>query len=64
MFDRLKARADLHADAAKQAIIRRIAGQPTPPGVTATATGDGVILSGRNLRRRMINDTNLRNFGR
>jgi hypothetical protein len=33
-----------------------------PPGVTLSASGAGLELSGKGLRRRMIDDTRLRNF--
>jgi hypothetical protein len=35
-----------------------------PPGITVEATDNGVILSGKRLRRRMLTDPHLRNFGR
>jgi hypothetical protein len=64
MFDRLSARADHLADQAADARRVEIAARPLPNGVTATVTADGVILSGKRLRRRFINDPALRNFAR
>ncbi len=44
--------------------IDRLANTPPPPGVTVEATNGGVTLTGRRLRRRLLHDPQLRNFGR
>jgi hypothetical protein len=64
MFDQLQAAADKRADQLLMRIIARIASTPAPPGVQVTALQNGVELSGKRLRRRMIDDPNLRNFGK
>jgi hypothetical protein len=37
---------------------------PRPAGVNVERRGDGICLVGKNLRRRMLYDPQLRNFGR
>lgn len=64
MFERLKAAADRHADRLLMRVICRLAARPVPPGVEVKALPDGVELSGKRLKRRMIDDPTLRNFGK
>lgn len=64
MLERLTQAAEERAAAAVASQISRIAQTPTPPGVAVEANADGVILLGKNLRRRMLTNANLRNFGR
>jgi hypothetical protein len=64
MFERLKAAADRQADRLLLRVIARLAARPVPPGVEVKALDDGVMLSGRGLKRRMIDDADLRDFGR
>jgi hypothetical protein len=64
MFDRLSARAAHLADQAAEARRAEIAARPLPYGVMATITPDGVMLSGKRLRRRFLSDQALRNFAR
>jgi hypothetical protein len=64
MLEKLTPAANQRAVDAVRHQIDRLAQTPTPPGVTAEAANDGVILSGKNLRRRMLTDPSLRNFGR
>jgi hypothetical protein len=45
-------------------VIARLAARPVPPGVEIKALPDGVELSGTQLKVRMIDDPELRNFGR
>jgi hypothetical protein len=52
------------ADAAVQRTILRLASISLPTGVNSEANADGVILSGRHLKSRVITDPILRNFGR
>ena len=64
MFEKLTNASDrLAADAVAQTIIR-LANAPTPIGVTAEAIEGGVSLTGKRLRRRMIDYPQLRNFGK
>ncbi len=64
MFDALTRRAALQAEAAKDRKIAALASRVPPPGVTVTPTSDGITLSGKRLRRRMITDPQVRNFAR
>ena len=63
MLERLQAAASKQADRMLMRVIRRLAARPVPPGVEIKALPDGVELSGKRLKRRMINDPALRNFG-
>jgi hypothetical protein len=63
MFERLQAAASKRADRMLMRVIHRLAARPVPPGVEVKALPDGVELSGKRLKRRMIDDPNLRNFG-
>jgi hypothetical protein len=62
MFERLQAAASKRADRLLMRVIARLAVRPAPPGVEVKALPDGVELSGKRLRRRMIDDPELRNF--
>lgn len=64
MFERLADRMGRLAEARRLAAIERIAARDTPPGVNIEAGTEGVILSGRKLRRRMIDDAALRSIAR
>lgn len=64
MLEKLTAAVDRLAAEAVEHQINRLAQTQPPPGVTVEATDAGLILTGKNLRRRMLNDPNLRNFGR
>lgn len=64
MLERAEERADAAAEKLRRLKISELAATLLPPGVKAEATDDGVLLSGRRLRRRMIDDVQLRNFGR
>ena len=63
MFERLQEAANKRADRLLMRVIRHLAARPAPPGVEVKALPDGVELSGQRLKRRMIDDPNLRNFG-
>ena len=64
MFEKLTNAGDrLAADAVAQTITR-LANTPTPIGVAAGAIEGGVALTGKGLRRRMIDNPQLRNFGK
>ena len=64
MLEKLTQAADRRAAKAVARRIDRLAQTPTPPGVTVEANPDGITLTGKSLRRRMLNDPSLRNFGR
>ena len=63
MFERLQEAANKRADRLLMRLIRHLSSRPVPPGVEVKALPDGVELSGKRLKRRMIDDPNLRNFG-
>lgn len=62
--DRLKAKADALGAARVEQISDRLMATELPQGVCAERSGDGVTLVAKNLRRRMLDDAQLRNFGR
>ena len=64
MFETLLNRAQDLAERGCAARIERLAGDMPPPGVTITRTSDGIVLSGKRLRRRFVTDASLRSFGR
>ncbi len=64
MFERLAEAADRKADRLLMRIIHRLAQSEMPKGVEVEPLNDGVRLSGRGLKGRMIDDPRLRNFGR
>ena len=64
MFERLQEAADRKADWLLMRVIQRLAQSETPKGVDVEPLDDGVCLSGRGLKRRLIDDAQLRNFGR
>lgn len=64
MFERIIGTAQAVATQKRNAQIERLV-QVTPlPGITITRTEEGVVLSGKGLRRRLITDPALRSFGR
>ena len=63
MFERLQEAANKRVDRLLMRLIRHLAARPVPPGVEVKALPDGVELSGKRLKRRMIDDPQLRNFG-
>jgi hypothetical protein len=64
MLEKLTLSAERQASDASARQLDRLAQTTPPPGITVEATDDGVILSGTRLRRRMLSDPSLRNFGR
>ena len=64
MFERLQQAADRNADRLLMRVIRRLSQSEIPDGVEIEAVDDGVRLSGRKLRQRLIADAILRNIGR
>jgi hypothetical protein len=64
MLEKLTAAAERRAATAVARQIERLAKTPTPPGVRAEPTDGGIALTGKALRRRMLTDPKLRNFGR
>lgn len=64
MFERLQQAADRNADRLLMRVIRRLSQSEMPDGVEIEALDDGVRLSGRKLRQRLIADARLRSIGR
>jgi hypothetical protein len=64
MLEKLTPAAAQCAASAVASQIDRLVHIPAPPGVTVEATDGGIRLSGKALRRRMLTDPSLRNFGR
>ncbi|WP_397603321.1 hypothetical protein [Sphingorhabdus sp.] len=62
--DRLTAKADVLGAARVQRISDRLMVADLPQGVRAERSDEGVTLVAKNLRRRMLDDAQLRNFGR
>lgn len=62
--ERLKAKAEALGAAHVQQISDQLMATKLPPGVRAERSSDGVTLVAKNLRRRMLDDAQLRNFGR
>lgn len=65
MFERLLTRAHALGQAAVLTAIARLARDAElPPDVTVERDAGHLTLSGRNLRRRMLDDPRLRRIGR
>jgi len=64
VFEKLMKAGDRVAGDAVARTIAQLAETPAPPGVHVEAVEGGVTLSGRLLRRRMLADPQLRNFGK
>jgi len=62
--ERLKAKADVLGAARVQRISDRLMATDLPQDVRAERSDEGVTLVAKNLRRRMLDDAQLRNFGR
>jgi hypothetical protein len=62
--ERLKAKAEALGEARVQQVSARLIATDLPQGVRAERSADGVTLFGKNLRRRMLDDAQLRSFGR
>lgn len=64
MFERLQAAADRQADRLLVQAIRHLSDRPAPPGVDVSPLPDGVALTGKRLKARLVEDPVLRNFGK
>ena len=64
MLERIIGTAQAMAAQRRNAQIERLVQDTPPPGITITRTEEGVVLSGKHLRRRLITDPALRSFGR
>jgi hypothetical protein len=64
MLDRLMARADGLARDAVRRTVERLAARGAPDGVVVETNDRGIILRGKRLRRRMIDNPLIRNFWR
>ena len=60
----LKARAVVLGEARAAQVREQLMASECAEGVRLEASGDGVCLIGKGLRRRMLTDPKLRNFGR
>jgi hypothetical protein len=67
-FGRIAGRLALRGDAiARKRValtLARLAARATPKGIRIEALEDRLRISGRSLKRRMIDDPAMRNFGR
>ena len=64
MFGTLLSKGQTLAEERRRARIDRLASESPPPGVIVAQTEEGIVLSGRRLRRRLVTDAALRSFGR
>ena len=64
MFERIIKKAQALAAQKRDAQIARLAQVTPPPGITVARSEDGIVLSGKRLRRRFITDPVFRSFGR
>ncbi len=64
MFAKLQSAVNRLADKLLMRTIRRLAAKPMPPDVVVKARADGIELSGKRLKIRMIKDIELRNIGK
>ena len=64
MFERIIKKVQAVAAQKRDAQIARLAQVTPPPGITVARSEDGIVLSGKRLRRRFITDPVLRSFGR
>ena len=62
--DRINAKAAALGERRVEGLCDQLMHVPRPAGVDVERSGDGICLVGKNLRRRMLNDPQLRNFGR
>ncbi|MCF8708572.1 hypothetical protein [Rhizorhapis sp. SPR117] len=66
MFERLTARAERLAAVRREQVVAHLAervADDLPPDVSVDVGEDGLVLSGRNLLRRMLHDARLRTVG-
>ncbi len=64
MFERIIGKAQAIVAQKRNAQIERLVQVTPPPGITVARSEDGIVLSGKRLRRRFITDPVLRSFGR
>ena len=62
--DRITAKANALGERRVDGLCRQLMQAPHPAGVDVERSADGICLVGKRLRRRMLNDPQLRNFGR
>jgi hypothetical protein len=62
--DRIKAKAEALGERRADDIRDQLMQALRPVGVDVERSGAGICLVGKNLRRRMVDDPRLRNFGR
>ena len=62
--DRINAKAAALEERRVEGLCDQLMHAQRPAGVDVERSGDGICLVGKNLRRRMLDDPQLRNFGR
>lgn len=62
--DRINAKAAALGERRVDGVCKQLMHAPRPVGVDVERSADGICLVGKNLRRRMLDDPQLRNFGR
>lgn len=62
--DRINAKAAALGERRVDGVCQQLMHAPRPAGLDVERSGDGICLVGKNLRRRMLYDPQLRNFGR
>ena len=62
--DRIKSKAAALGERRVDGLCDQLMHVPRPARVDVERSGDGICLVGKNLRRRMLYDPQLRNFGR
>ncbi len=62
--NRINAKAEVLGERRADAVRNQLMQALRPVGVDLERSGDGICLIGKNLRRRMVDDPQLRNFGR
>ena len=62
--DRITAKTAALGKRRVDGLCQQLMQAPRPAGVDVERSADGICLVGKNLRRRMLYDPKLRNFGR
>ncbi len=64
IFERLAAHAEEAGKRAQRRFVEKLARRRSPKGVDVEAFDGGIHLFGKRLKKRIINDINVRNFWR
>lgn len=62
MFERVEARAEALAQERARARVAEMAGRAAPAGARVAIEGNGIVVSGRGLGRRMVTDAAVREW--